>query len=258
MWGKIFGSFAGFAMGGPIGALFGAAAGHAFDRMHGGSAGELPPFGAGFAGFNPFPFVTNEASRQMAFSVAVVVLGAKIAKVDGPVNRREINAFKEVFSVPAGETRNVAKLFDASKQDAGGFEPYARQLGSMFRNEPNLLEDLLCSLFYIAGADGGIRPVELNFLRRTSELFGQSAATFERIRAMFMQTGRADPYAVLGLSRAAADHEVKLTYRRLIREHHPDAVSAQGASRTYIQNANQRMAEINAAYDQISRERGLK
>jgi DnaJ like chaperone protein len=194
----------------------------------------------------------------MAFSIAVVVLGAKVAKVDGPVNRREINAFKEVFSVPASQSRNVARLFDASKQDAAGFEPYARQLGSMFRNEPNLLEDLLRSLFYIARADGGIRPLELDFLRRTSELLGQSPATFERIHAMFMQTGQADPYAVLGLSRSAGDDEVKRTYRRLIREHHPDAVSAQGASRTYIQNANQKMADINAAYDQISRERGLK
>ena len=257
MWGKIFGSFAGFAMGGPIGALFGAAAGHALDRMHDGSTSQFSPFGAGFAGLG-MPFVSDEASRQTAFSVAVVVLGAKIAKVDGPVNRREIDAFKEVFRIPAAESRNVARLFDTSKQESDGFEPYARQLGNMFRNDPNLLENLLCSLFYIAHADGGIRPLELNFLRRTSELFGQNARTFERVRAMFMQTEHIDPYAVLGLSQTVRDEEVKRTYRQLIREHHPDALSAQGASRAYVENANQRMAEINAAYDQISRERGLK
>lgn len=257
MWGKIFGSFAGFAMGGPIGALFGAAAGHAYDKMQDGIVGPSAAFGSRSSGFGG-PYVTDQASRQMAFSVAVVVLGAKIAKVDGPVNRREINAFKEVFRIPEGESKNVGRLFDSSKQDAGGFEPYAQQLGSMFRHEPGVLEDLLSSLFYIARADGGIRPVELSFLRRTSELFGQSAATFERVRSMFMHTEHADPYAILGLNRSASDADVKRAYRRLIREHHPDAVSAKGASKKFIENANQKMAEINAAYDQIGRERGMK
>jgi len=257
MWGKIFGSFAGFAMGGPIGALFGAAAGHAYDKMQDGSHAQLPPFGAqpgGFAG----PYIADEASRQMAFSVAVVVLGAKIAKVDGPVNRKEINAFKEVFRVPAGESKNVGRLFDTSKQDADGFEPYARQLGSLFRHEPSLLEDLLSSLFYIARSDGGIKPVELSFLRRTSELFGLQRNTFERIRGMFMQTERSDPYTVLGLSHAASDDEVKRTYRQLIRKHHPDVLSAKGVAKKFIETANQKMAAINAAYDQIGRERGMK
>ncbi|MBK8210057.1 MAG: TerB family tellurite resistance protein [Rhodospirillales bacterium] len=257
MWGKIFGSFAGFAMGGPIGALFGAAAGHAYDKIQDGPNGQLPPFGAQPSGFGG-PYIADEASRQMAFSVAVVVLGAKIAKVDGPVNRKEINAFKEVFRVPAGELKKVGRLFDTSKQDAQGFEPYARQLGSLFRHEPGLLEDLLSSLFYIARSDGGIKPVELSFLRRTSELFGLHRNTFERVRGMFMHAEHADPYTVLELSHGASDDEVKRAYRRLIREHHPDVLSAKGAAKKFIETANQKMATINAAYDQISRERGMK
>jgi DnaJ like chaperone protein len=257
MWGKIFGSFAGFAMGGPIGALFGAAAGHAYDKMQGGFAGHLPPFGERPAGLGG-PGATSEASRQMAFSVGVVVLGAKVAKVDGVVNRKEINAFKEVFRVPAQEEKNVARIFDSAKQDAHGFEPYARQLGQLFRHEPAMLEDLLSSLFYIARADGGIKPAELGFLRRTGELFGLPADTFERVRGMFMHTETADPYTVLGLSHGASDDEVKRTYRRLIREHHPDALSAKGAAKKFIETANQKMASINAAYDQIGRERGIK
>ena len=45
IWGKFVGGLAGFAMGGPLGALFGAAAGHAVDRMHdeAGEPGEPPP-----------------------------------------------------------------------------------------------------------------------------------------------------------------------------------------------------------------------
>jgi DnaJ like chaperone protein len=261
MWGKIIGSFAGFAMGGPFGALFGAAAGHAYDRIHDEAPqAQLPPGGDGTAraGYR-HPGQHNEAARQTAFSVAAVVLGAKIAKVDGPVNRAEINAFKEVFRVPPGEARNVARVYDAAKQSASDFEPYAQQMAILFRPEPAVLEDLLASLFYIARADGDIKPSEMTFLRRVGDLFGVDAGTFERIRSMFVSSGAAtDPYGVLGLSRTASDGELKNAYRRLIREHHPDALLAKDVPKKFIKVANQKMAAINAAYDQIQRERGLR
>src|SRR5512144_820684 len=172
MWGKILGSFAGFAMGGPFGALFGAAVGHAYDKVHEGFENpQMPPgrerpasFGGGTG--------SGEMARQMAFSVAVVVLGAKVAKVDGPVNRAEINAFKDVFRVPRRDAGNVGRIFDAAKQDADGFEPYARQIGILLRGEPAMLEDLMASLFFIARADGDIKAAELAFLRRVAALFG--------------------------------------------------------------------------------------
>ena len=254
MWGKFFGGIAGFAMGGPLGALFGAAAGHAVDRMHeevAERADESPPrLRAG--GDAP------RSSREAAFSVAVIVLGAKMAKVDGAVSRVEVNAFKQVFRVPPAEVGNVARIFDAAKQEAEGFEPYARQLGHLLRHQHSTLEDLLSGLFHIARADGSIKSVELSFLRRTSDLFGLETSTFERIRQTFMQAAHTNPYAVLGLDRTASNDEVKRAYRRLIREHHPDAQIARGVDRRFVETANQKMATINAAYDQIGRERGMK
>lgn len=259
MWGKIFGSFAGFAMGGPIGAVFGAAAGHAYDKMHDSIFEPFAPHGDGAAGAHGFGGGAGDATQQMAFSIAVIVLGAKVAKVDGAVNRREIDAFKEVFRIPPGEQKNVARIFDAAKQEAEGFEPYARQLGHLLRHQRSTLEDLLSGLFHIARADGSIKSVELNFLRRTSDLFGLETSTFERIRQTFMQqAAHTNPYAVLGLDRTASNDEVKRAYRRLIREHHPDAQIARGVDRRFVETANQKMATINAAYDQIGRERGMK
>ena len=255
MLGKIIGSFAGFAMGGPFGALFGAAVGHAYDKVNENSENpQMPPgrerpasFGGGTG--------SGETARQMAFSVAVVVLGAKVAKVDGPVNRAEIDAFKQVFRVPRQDARNIGRVFDVAKQDAGGFEPYARQIGILLGGEPAMLEDLLASLFFIARADGEIKPAEIVMLRRVGDLFGLDAGAFERVKAMFVRPEAADPYGVLGLSRRASDEEVKATYRRLIREHHPDTLIAKGLPKNFIEVANQKMAAINAAYDRIERER---
>jgi len=68
----------------------------------------------------------------------------------------------------------------------------------------------------------------------------------------------ADPYQVLGLSRKVSDDEIKKTYRTLIRENHPDTLIAQGMPQEFIDVANEKMAAINAAYDAVEKERGLK
>ncbi len=61
-----------------------------------------------------------------------------------------------------------------------------------------------------------------------------------------------------GLTRDTGDAEIKSAYRRLIRENHPDTLTAQGLPEEFIKIANEKMAAINAAYDQIEKERGLK
>lgn len=249
MWGKIFGSFAGFAMGGPFGALLGAAAGHAYDRIITGDEPEALPPPGGAAG---------HAAQQSAFSIAVVVLGAKLAKVDGAVRRTEINAFKEVFRVPAAEVPQIARVYDSAKLDSGGFEPYAQQIALMFRREPAVLEDLLASLFFIAKSDGEVNRTELGFLKKVADIFRLDGRSFERVRAMFMRGDAGDPYGVLGVDHNAPDDEVKRVYRQLIREHHPDTLMARGLPKDFIEIANQKMAAINAAYDQIGRERRRK
>jgi DnaJ like chaperone protein len=252
IWGKFVGGLAGFAMGGPLGALFGAAAGHAVDRMReeAGETAEPPPrLGAGGDAFR--------SSREAAFSVAVIVLGAKMAKVDGAVSRAEVDAFKQVFRVPPAEVRSVARIFDAAKGDARGFEPYARQVALLFRQEPAVLEELLGGLFHIARADGPVNADELAFLRRIADVFGFDAARFGRVRDRFLPTETRDPYAILGVARTASDEVIKKAYRRLIREHHPDRLIARGLPREMLDQANEKMAAINAAYDDIAKHRGL-
>ncbi len=60
-----------------------------------------------------------------------------------------------------------------------------------------------------------------------------------------------NPYKVLGVSETATDEEIKKAYRDLVRKYHPDK---------YVDNpladvASEKMKEINAAYDQITKER---
>lgn len=56
-----------------------------------------------------------------------------------------------------------------------------------------------------------------------------------------------DPYSILGISPNASDDEVKVAYRELARKYHPD--NYQGNPLADL--ANDKMQEINQAYDQI-------
>ena len=107
------------------------------------------------------------AENEVAFTVGVIALGAKMAKADGVVTVDEVNAFKEVFKIPEGEMQNVARVFNLAKQDATGYEAYAEQLATMFKHNRKLLEDVLEGLFHIAKADEVLHPARKSFWARS-------------------------------------------------------------------------------------------
>lgn len=240
IWGKVIGGVAGFAFGGPFGALLGAVAGHALDKMRSGEG---------------WPGVPAEGSREVAFATAVIVLSAKLAKVDGRVTRDEVDAFKSVFHIPQHEMANVGRLFNEAKQDSTGYEPYAREIARVFSHEPEVLAEVLAALFHVAKADGGYHPTEREFLSRVAQIFGLNPHEFARLETIYMAPKEADPYTVLGVARGASDEEIKKTYRALVREHHPDTLIAKGLPKEFVDLANEKLAAINAAYDRIEAER---
>jgi DnaJ like chaperone protein len=232
VWASIIGGAAGFAVGGPLGALLGAAAGHAVGRIVDDEPGDA-------------------RSREAAFAIAVIALSAKMAKADGAVSAAEIAAFKEMFQVPPGEEDHVARVFNLARRDAAGFEPYARQVARLFRDEPAVLEKLLDGLFHIAKADKVAHPAEVAFLREVATIFGFDETAFARISAAHLGAAEPDPYVVLGVAQDASDEQVRTAWRRLVREHHPDRLIAQGLPAELVALANDRLATVNAAYDVI-------
>lgn len=238
IWSTLVGGAAGLAMGGPIGAILGAMAGHYVGKKTGGTLG-------------------GEATEKATFTIGVIVLSAKMAKADGHVSRDEVNVFKQAFRVPASEARTVGRIFDQAKGDATGYEPYARQLAALFCNRPAVLEELLSILFYIANADGVIHPAEKTFLEDVALIFNFTPHTFERIREEVLGSEKSDPYTILGATADMSDKEVKGLYRKLIKEHHPDKLIAEGVPEEFIKVATEKLALINAAYDRIAKMRGM-
>lgn len=192
-----------------------------------------------------------DTRRQVAFSIAMIALSAKMAKADGVVTQDEIRAFRDIFDVPPEEEAHVARLYDLARQDVAGFETYARNLaGLCTEGQPNchLLEDILDGLFHIAKADGHVHEKEMAFLARVAEVFGFDQEKFEQISLRHVEAGQEDPYRILGLQRGVTLADARTRYRMLVKEHHPDRLIAEGLPPEFIAIANRRLAAINAAW----------
>jgi len=232
VWGKMSGAAAGLLVGGPVGAVVGALAGHfLFDR---------------------------EADPEVAFTIAIIALAGKMAQADGIATEQEFSIFRRVFGVPQEEEANVRRIFNLARQDVAGYEAYAGQIARLYMGNPAMLEDILDGLFEIAKSDDVLHPAESAFLEKVAEIFGFAPNEFRRIRASHFAPELTDPYVILGLSYAAEEDEIRRTYRRLVRENHPDSLIARGVPEEFIKLATDKLAAINTAYEKILVERGLK
>jgi DnaJ like chaperone protein len=244
--GRIIAGARELSLGGPLGSLLGRAA-----RC-------LPQSLARPLGQSRAPDPRN----SIAFTIAVIALGAKMAKADGTVSRDEVAAFREVFQVPPQEEAHLRRVFDLARRSTAGFDSYARQVGRLFAGQRAVLEDLLGGLFYIALADGRVCQAEEAYLRDVARHLGLGPADYARIRSAFVGApgegaavgpgdGSDDPHAVLGVAPDASLDEIRAAYRRLIRAHHPDLLAARGVPADGVAAATARVARINAARDRL-------
>jgi len=241
IWGKIIGGAAGLALGGPLGALVGTAAGHAVDKI---------ALNYGDA------LIDEEASKQkIAFTIGVIVLSAKMAKADGVVTKDEITAFRKIFHISEKEIKNVGRVWDLARRDVAGFEIYARQIEKLFNPQSPVLEELLGSLIYIAQADGVVNPEEIDYLDKVAQIFGFDEVQFRRLLAIYNVSKADDPYSILGVNQSASDEEVKLAYRQLTLKNHPDKLVASGMPEEFVRQATEKMAAVNVAYSNIIQQR---
>lgn len=265
VWGKVGGAAAGMTFGGPLGALLGAVAGHYFFDKDGAEINHSHNKGAkagDWANSKTSNWSRSQPEDSVIFTMGIIALGAKMAKADGVVTSDEVAAFKQVFKVPENEAANVGKLYNVAKQDIAGYEAYAQQMADLFKNKRATLEDVIDGLFHIAKADGVIHPKEVEFLTNVAQIFGFNQEEFDRIVARHGSmnnggvSGEGDPYKILGVTRTTEFVVIKKVYRKLVAENHPDKLMARGVPEEFIEIANEKLARINAAFDQVEKEKG--
>ncbi len=275
-WGKAVGAGLGFMIGGPIGAIFGAVVGHSFDgdaRQKFSTGNMQCPHCGNQVRMSRLPdhcpvcglMIDSAGSyqtedRQFVFYVALASLAAKMAKADGQVTHDEIAAFDTFVRTELGlsgeERKIVADIFNEAKASAQTARDLAVQFRDVVGYQPQLSQMLIHLLFRISMADGHFHPDEEKFIEEVAGIIGVNRAAFDQIRAVFIKKDD-QAYAILGISKAASDEEIKRVYKDLVRQYHPDKIIAQGLPEDFIKIANQKTAEINQAYDMIRKQRNF-
>lgn len=239
LWTTLTAQAADFLKTGPLGALFDSS-----------GVAAMPDVAAGRRDIN-----------AIGFTIGVIALSAKMAKADGIVDDREIQAFRDIFEINPSDMTQVTRVFNLAQQSVHGFEAYAKQLAKLLKGEREVLENVLDGLFHIATADHFVDPKEIEFLESVAKIFGFSDACFCQIKARNLGTDpnecAKDPYMLLNLSADASDQEIKTTYRKLVSENHPDKLIARGVPEEFITLATAKLTALNNAYDQIKAQRNL-
>lgn len=200
-----------------------------------------------------FDRLRTPPERSVGFTIAVIALGAKMAKADGQVTRDEVAAFREVFTIPAADEANAARVFNLARQDVAGFDQYARRIAGMFGPGEQVLVDLMEGLFHIAVADGDYHPREDAFLREVADIFGVGDRCFRSLQGRFVDDVPPDPYDVLGVPHDASLEEIRAAWRQAVRDSHPDRMMARGVPEEAIKLAEGRLIAVNRAWEEISR-----
>lgn len=256
--GKLLGAIAGFLMGGPIGLLIGLGFGHLFDR--------------GLARASGVAGATRRQIIHTVFFQASFRIMGHVAKADGRVSEAEVAAAERVMAhmrLTQSQREQAISLFQEGKRDDFDLEAELNRFLAVCRRQPNVLRMFIEIQLEAALADGQVDDAERSVLRRIAGGLGLSDADFERLEALLQggqrrasaQGGGPDldeAYRELGVSREATDAEVKGAYRRLMSQHHPDKLVARGLPEEMAEVAKERTQEIQAAWDTVRRDRGIR
>ena len=224
IWGSLIGGMVGFSLGGPFGMLLGSLIGGKISRARSGVNRNFGSF----------------AQPQQIFALSLIILSAKLSKVDGQVSKEELVAVRDKLKIPDNEIENVGKIFNKAKEESAGYEPYAKQISQIYKNNLNVLEEVINILFYIAEADGNVSQSELNMIQHIAQIFGINQSQFNSIKESRKASDKLNPYIVLESSPEENLQSIRKKYLKLSKEHHPDVLISKGVPKEVIEESKKK------------------
>ena len=271
--GKATGALIGFLLIGWVGFALGIILGHGLDYHRPSLAALL----------NRLPRGRLPQSGESIYREALFLCLGHLAKQDGRVSPQEIAAAEALFKrmkLKPRERQQAIELFNRGKLPGTLMEPYLEQFRRRYATRKQKRLVFLEQLLAIAYADGGPQAAQLARLQDFLQVLEISQPEFERLHRRLRQTKDQESeqqkkrsnhytrkpspeitlvnaYRTLGLNSTASNREIKLTYRRLMSQHHPDKLAAQGLTDRALEKAKERTQEVQQAYAVLKKAREI-
>lgn len=246
---KWIGGALGWSFGGPIGAIIGVAIGSLIDSVSNGTTI--------FEGDQPYQGGRTRQKPQTQsgdFEVSLLILASVVIKADGKQDQRELDYVRQQFMHMYGKERanHAFKLFKNINKQQISVRPVCLQIRQMM-DHPSRLQ-LIHFLFGIAKSDGVVTEDEVKQIYSISSYLGINHRDYDSIKAMFYNSSE-NAYKVLEIDKSAAVDEIKKAYRKMAKKYHPDKVIHLGKEHQI--GAEEKFRQVQAAYEQIQKERGF-
>ena len=244
-------------LGGPLGALLGAALGNYFDS------------GLDSAGAGNFLGRGSTERVQLAFFTATFSIMGYIAKSDGRVSKSEIELAERIMGqmqLSPRQRQFAVDLFNKGKQDDFPILQVLAQFRQEAARRSTLLQMFLEIIVATAFADGALDARERTLLQTIASELGFSPRQFDHLlervsgQTQLGQTESSErqlqaAYKSLGVGEDVSDTQLKKAYRRQMNQHHPDKLVAKGLPDEMMEIATRKAQEIKAAYELIKSSR---
>jgi len=205
------------------------------------------------------------AKSELGLFIALV---AKVAKADGRVSELEaqlvgimFDDISKIFPNPE-KTRGILKdIFNEEKSKDDNTKEIAQSLHKLLGRSKLKRNQFVEFLIQLAFVDSGIGSEEDKILREittelniTSDEYNALVSKFENMMKNKQQTmSLEEAYKILGVNENDDLNSIKKTYRKLVRQYHPDIIKSQDKDEAYIEEATAKTQEINQAYEIIKK-----
>jgi DnaJ like chaperone protein len=221
-------------------------------------------------------FTSNQyAKTRMSVPEEIIALMAKIAKSDGKISSLEIEFMSDTIKsmaqamkqaglpdlVVESAKKRLFKLANKSKNDENPTSYYCQTLSE---SGLEVRAGALMQMISFASLDG----LSDNTMKLLFEIGHLMKFNDEQVQQFIDQVNgqggssysnpqmSQDPYAVLGCKESDDFTTIKIAYRKMVKENHPDFMQGKGIEDSQIQAATEKMQDINAAFADIKKRKG--
>ena len=205
-------------------------------------------------------FKTTSTEKQTVtpqdFELNLLSLSSVVIKADGIVNQTELDYVRQYFVSAYGKERANA-TFRTFNEIIKKREISPQRI-CLFINQHTRYAtrlQILHFLFGIANADGNVSHAEAEEIQKIAGYLRLNFKDFESIKAMFFKTGD-HAYKILEIDKSASEAEIKRAYRNMAKKYHPDKL--QHMDEIYRKGAEDKFREVQMAYEEIRKEKGIQ